>query len=136
MLIVFKEALIPIIIILIVALYYGLNCVLYKDRINQSTYYRSVNCLLLGCLILVVLLIQLSYIYHWGWLNFLSINQFANLLITMLATAFFITGLHGLIYKMKIDNKLFSSFSVQQFVYSIIVFIYLIVYWLMWKGFD
>jgi hypothetical protein len=133
----FKQALIGIIFIIVFGFYKGLNGVLNKERINNpSDYCKSVNRVLMACLMCVVLLIHLSYMLHWGWLNFLTIKQYANLLIFMPGVVFFIIGLHGIINKKIINNKMFLGFSWQVFIYSIIIFIYLIVYYSMWKGFD
>ena len=110
---------------------FGLFGILYKQKINDSSQLcRSVNNLMFGIMMLVVLI--LDYIYGYFRPDPISKDDFYKLLIIGMTITFFVTGLHGILNKNKINNQIFYIFSRQKLVGSIIIVVGLVAFWLIW----
>jgi hypothetical protein len=117
-------------VLTLVPLSFGLYGVINKEKINDSSRYcMAINNLMFGCLMGIVLIFNLIYMFHWGLLSTMKKNSFYYFLMGLLAVAFFIAGLHGVINKEKINNNIFYRFSSQQFGVSIVIVIFLIAFW-------
>lgn len=106
----------------ILGLIFGLRGVLHRKEITkQSDYYMCVNILISGIVMAIFMIFFLFFRITPIGLSMMSEKRFDTLGLIWFAISFFITGIHGVANKKKINNLKFFRFCRMGLITSLIL---------------
>jgi len=119
-------------IVSIVSLVLGLSGFSEKEKINKSSrYYISVNHLINGIMLAILFILSMFYVFD--WIGSTNKASFFSLIEIGAIFTLFISGMYGVLNKKKINNPIFSRFSRQGVILSMILTVSLVAFWLRWR---